>query len=267
MNATLMKVGKSALKWTSKHSPELLAGVGVAALIGTAIFAAKAGPELKRISNTGRELMDEAKNDPESDPERLRQELRDIRKSMCIRYAKTLWKPATTVVIGSIAIIGSNRLKHKALVGMTGAYLTTVQEMKDLKDSIKELKLLNKNQEQKVRDKMAEKKVERAVKNKQPVVISSGGGDDLFIDDWSGQIFKSTSTNVEQACIELNHQMLREDSVTMNDFYYRLGIPEVPSGDLGFESVDGPVEVEFGSVLKDGKAYITVGFSRSPILV
>lgn len=264
MNTSIAnKIGKRILKISAKYSPEILTGIGVVSIIGTAILAAKAVPKLQKANNIGKELIEDTENDPDLTPIERRSDIWEIRKSMYIRYAKALWKPALSGAVGIAAIIYANRKQHKTIVGLTSAYALTVQEFKDFKEAARELKLLNKNKEEKIRDKIAEKKVNKAVNSKQPIVLT--GGDDLFIDDWSGQMFKGNSVDVEKACIELNHQMIREDRVTMNDFYYLIGIPEVPSGDLGFESVDGPLELIFGTALKDNKAYITVGFNREPM--
>lgn len=263
MNTDLiLKTGKNALKVLTKHRSEILAGVGVLSIVSTAILTAKAVPKVQKTKQICDEMEEDAEKNAES-AEELKQELREIRKIRFIRYARDLWKPVCSGTAGCVAIVLSVRSYRKTISGVTGAYILATQEIKDLKDAARELKIVNKNQEHKIREKVAEKKVDRALKKNKPVVFV-GNGEDLFIDDWSQQIFKSDMKTVNEACIKLNYQMLNEDTVTMNDFYYLLGIPQAPCGDLVFDSIDGPLELDPDTVLKDDKAYIVCKFNRMP---
>ena len=264
--ATLQKACRGFMKKASKHSPAILAGIGVVSIVSTAIFAVKATPKATQVLDEGKDDIERIKEDDDFTEDEKKLEIREIRKQMCIEFAKLYWKAAANAALGTTAIIFAYRTQNKRNLALSAAYALAAQELTDWKETARELKILNKGNEQKIRDKMTEKKVERA-KDSNKQVIFTGTGEDLFIDDWSGQVFKSSVVEVEKAVNEWNSQMLMYDQVTLNDLYYLLKIPEVPAGDLGFESGHGTVGVIFGSSLVGDKAYITMGFDRQPTIL
>ena len=257
--AGLQKVFKSAIKSASKNAPLIMTCVGVVSIVSTAILAVTATPKAMDVIENGRDILD--------DKEITAEEAKQVRKQMILRIAKCYWKPAASAALGITAVIFANRIQHKRYLGLASAYAISIKELADWKETARELKLINKNGEQKIRDKLAEKKVKEAKDKPKQQVIFTGTGDDLFMDEWSGQIFKSSVTEVDRAVNDWNGKMLREDQVTLNDLYYLLGIKEVPAGDLGFEASYGLVDVVYGSALVDGKAYITMAFDRQPRLL
>ena len=272
MNSTAIKqMVKKATKSASKHAPVILIGVGVASIVSTAVLAVMATPKAVKVLDDGHDEIDKISNDDHIDEKEKTAEIKEIRKEMCKQFAKLYWKAAANAVIGGTAIIFAYRTQKKKTIAISAAYSIAAKELLDWKETAKELKILNKNNEQKIRDVMAKKKVDR-VKKKQETdktsskVIFTGKGEEYFIDDWSGQVFKSSVTEVQKAVNEWNQQMLTYDQVTLNDLYYILGIPQVPAGDLGFESGHGCVEVIFGSTFVYDKSYITMGFDRQPML-
>ena len=258
MAINLQGIFKSVSKTMVKHSPEILTGLGIASIFGTAALAVAATPKAIAVKDLADEQVDhiESQDGPKED-------IREIRKAMYIKMAKLYWKPAVTAAVGTTSLIFAHKIHTKRHLALASAYAITAKELSDFKEAARELKVLNKNNEQKINDHLVKKKVERA-KSKNKEVIFTGQGEDYFVDNWSGQIFKSSTIAVEKAVNELNSKMLREDQVTLNDLYYLLGIPEVPAGDLGFEASHGMIEVVFGSSLIDGKAYITMEFDRLP---
>lgn len=265
MNKAVNKIIKSATRTISKYSPQILAGLGVASIVSTAVLAAKAAPKAHEISENAKDQIEriQEKDLPE---EQKKDDIREVRVAMYKRMAKLYWKPVLSGAIGATSIILGTHVQNKRHAALASAYMISVKELADFKEAARELKILNKNNEQRIKNKIVDKKVEKANENKSQIVFT-GKGEDLFIDDWSGQIFKSSTVDVERAVNEWNAKMLREDQVTLNDLYYLLNIPEVPAGDLGFESGHGPVEVIFGSSLVDDKAYITMGFDRQPMIL
>lgn len=257
--AGLQKVFKSAIKSASKNAPLIMTCVGVVSIVSTAILAVTATPKAMDVIENGRDILDDEKITAE--------EAKQVRKQMILRIAKCYWKPAVSAALGITAVIFANRIQHKRYLGLASAYAISIKELADWKETARELKLINKNGEQKIRDKIAEKKVKEAIDNpKQPVIIT-GSGDDWFMMEWTEQIFKSSITDVDRAVNDWNSQMLREDQVTLNDLFYRLGLREVPAGDVGFESAYGLIGVVYGSALVNGKAYITISFDREPRLL
>ena len=273
MNSVAIKqVLKKATKSASKHAPVILIGVGVASIVSTAVLAVIATPKAVKVLDDGKNEIDDISESEELTEVEKNDEIKEIRKEMCKQFAKLYWKAAANAVIGGTAIVFAYKTQKKRTLAISAAYSLACKELLDWKETAKELKILNKNNEQKIRDAMVKKKVERAKKpdskdKTSSKVIFTGKGEEYFIDDWSGQVFKSSVTEVQKAVNEWNQQMLTYDQVTLNDLYYILGIPQVPAGDLGFESSHGCVEVIFGSSFVDDRAYITMGFDRQPMLL
>lgn len=269
--AMLTRSCHAAMKKASKHAPALLVGVGVVSIVSTAILAIKATPKAVEVLDKGKRDLDLVENlDPEyHEDEEKKREIWEIRKRMCKQFAKIYWKTAANAAVGVTAIIFAYKTQQKRTLAISAAYALASQELIDWKEAARELKIMKKGDEQKIRDNLVKKKVERSEKSRAAGqnVIFTGSGDDLFLDEWSGQVFKSSVVEVEKAVNAWNAQMLNEDEVTLNDLYYLLGIPEVPAGDLGFESGHGTVGVIFGSSFVNDRAYITMGFDRQPMIL
>ncbi len=67
----------------------------------------------------------------------------------------------------------------------------------------------------------------------------------------TGREFYSTPTKIREVMNTINHKMMRENYVTLNDIFYELGL-ELVKEDRTFESEHGLIEVDFEPILGEG---------------
>lgn len=73
------------------------------------------------------------------------------------------------------------------------------------------------------------------VNNNPPVdgeIISTGQGDTLCMDAWNGRYFYSDIEVLRRAAIDLSRTVLDGETVSLNDFYDRINLPQTKNGDF-----------------------------------
>ena len=83
---------------------------------------------------------------------------------------------------------------------------------------------------------------------------------------FSGRYFKSDIEKIKKAECELNRQMLDDMYVSLNDFYYEIGLDSVKLGDeLGWNVDSGYIDLSFSSQLaSDGTPCLVIDYSVAP---
>lgn len=240
----------------SKHSPEILTGIGIAGMITTTVLAVKATPKALK-------LIDEKKEELGLEPDD---------KLTPVETVKATWKcyvPA--VVAGATAtacLIGASSVNARQKAALAAAYNLTATTLAEYKDAVVET--IGEKKEQFVRDKVAEERIKKEPLN-QSTVIMTGDGTTRFLDRFSGQRFVSDIEKVRRAVNELNARMLEgDDYVSLNEFYYELGLDGVEIGDdLGWnvskDGRKGMIDVDFSAqVDHDGKPTIVLEYLVAP---
>lgn len=266
MNGAMIRAGiQTVTKALQKNAPAIAAGIGVASIFTTAVLAIKSTPEAHAVTEDGKAALEEAR-EVYSDPEEYKQECKQIRKTMAKQYVKLYWPAAASAAIGTASIIFSHRVSTKRNMALASAYAITLSEYREFRKQAREMKLISPEKEHQIKDNINKKRIIES-KN-EPILGVSGSGRELFFDSWSGQKFYSTVNEVTKAVNEFNFELNREMDKPINDLYYKLGIRQVPAGDLYYDCDHGPIEVSFGSVFieEDGKSYITMDFDREPRL-
>lgn len=87
----------------------------------------------------------------------------------------------------------------------------------------------------------------------------TAANEDVFLDVFTGREFVSSKSAIEFVCSELSVAAVTGDTITMNDIYYELGLPQAKAGEkYGFTTAFKPVFTpEFNS---DGKSVTAVDF-------
>lgn len=82
------------------------------------------------------------------------------------------------------------------------------------------------------------------------VILTEKGGNTICYDVISGRYFKSDRDKISRVVNELNRRMRDEMYITLNDFYYELGLDGTKMGDmLGWNIDKGYIELAFSSHL------------------
>lgn len=253
MNKPNMSVFFKNVKMTmTKHSPEILTGLGITGMIATTVMAVRATPKAL-------ELIEDKKEELELQPDE---------KLHPVDMVKATWKcyvPATiTGVTSAACLIGASSVNARRNAALATAYNLSAAALSDYKEKV--LETVGEKKEQIIRNKVAEENINREPVN-QSAIIVSGNGNTRCFDTITKQRFTSDIESIKRVVNELNRRMVNgEDYISLNDFYSEIGIDPVSIGDdLGWNVTRGLIEVTFSAQLDtDGVPCIVLDYAVAP---
>ena len=145
MKEKLMKTYKKVELKAIKHSPEILAGVGVVGVVGSLVMACKATTKLSDILEDSKEQLDKIK-EVAADPayeEKYSQD--DAKKDTTITYVQTamkvtkLYAPSVILCASSLGcLLASNNILKKRNAALSAAYMTVDKSFKEYRKRVAE---------------------------------------------------------------------------------------------------------------------------------
>ena len=145
MKEKLMKTYKKVELKAIKHSPEILAGVGVVGVVGSLVMACKATTKLSDILEDSKEQLDKIK-EVAADPayeEKYSQD--DAKKDTTITYVQTamkvtkLYAPSVILCASSLGcLLASNNILKKRNAALSAAYMTVDKSFKEYRRRVAE---------------------------------------------------------------------------------------------------------------------------------
>ena len=253
---TLSKVARDVRVSLSKHSPEILMGIGIAGMITTTVLAVKATPKAVR-------LLEEKKHELETDT------------LAPVEIVKTTWKcyvPAAVSGVASVAcLIGSNSVNSKRNAALATAYKLSETAFSEYRDSVTDL--IGEKKEKNVRDKVSEKNIKENPVTKTEIIMT-GAHKTLFFDPLSHRYFYSSIEAIKRAENQLNKEIITDPfdaGVSVNEFYDEIGIPRTSTGDsLGWNLRIGLIDI-YTSAQKieegeehEGEPCLVINFMNPP---
>lgn len=236
----------------SKHSPELLMGIGIAGMVTTTILAVRATPKALK-------LMDIKKQELELEPED---------KLTVGETVKTTWKcyvPAAVTGVTSVAcLIGASSVHSRRNAALATAYNLSATALAEYKEKV--IEEVGEKKERAIRDKVAEERIKQNPANSSTIIMT-GGGSTRFLDRLTNCRFESDIEQVRRIVNELNRQMVNGgDYVSLNEFYYELGLKGCSVGEeLGWNIINGLIEIDFSAQLDtDGVPCIVLDYTVAP---
>lgn len=242
------KIFKGAQIFVSKHSPEILTGIGIAGMITTTVLAVKATPKAMQ-------LIEEKKKTDRMD------------KLSPIDTIKVAWKPyipaAITGVTSVACLIGACSASTRRNAALATAYQISQTALTEYKEKVVET--IGEKKEEIVKDKIAKDRIEKKPVSKSEIFMTEKGNT-LCYDAISGRYFKSDIEQIKRAMNQLNKMILSNMYASLNDFYDELGLNHINLGDnLGWNVDDSIVDVEFSSqIADDGTPCIVMDYSKPP---
>ena len=239
---------KHAEIWTTKHSPEILTGLGVAGMVSMTVMAVKATP--KAI-----QLIEEKKREEQVDALSVGETI------------KVAWKPyipvALTGVFSTACLIGANSVNSRRNAALATAYKLSETALAEYKDKV--IETIGEKKEKEVRDKVAKSKVENNPPKSNEVILT-GTGKTLCFETISGRYFESDIDTIKRVENKLNHKLLRNDTLSLSEFYYELGLNATSiSDDLGWNVENGLINLYFSSQLTpDGEPCVVIDYETIP---
>lgn len=231
----LKRTIKSAERVLTKYSPGILTGIGIAGMIGATFMAVKATPKALYLIETKKEEAEAEKLTP-------------------VEAIKTCWKcyiPATlTTVLSAACLIGASTVSAKRNAAIATAYSISEAALREYQEKVVEV--VGEKKEKAVRDAVAKNQIERDPVTKSEVVVIDSNSNTLCYEPLSGRYFKSTIDKIKKAEIKLDRQMIQEMYVSLNDFYWEIGLDGTDLGDkMGWNLSKGYMDLSFSSQLAD----------------
>lgn len=239
---------KSIKASISRHSPEILTGIGIAGMVTTTILAVKATPKAIKLI----EAEKRAKHVDALSP---------------VDTVKTVWKcyiPAAMTGVSSIAcLIGSNAINAKRNAALTTVYTLSEMARNEYKEKV--IETIGEKKERTIKEKVDAERIKKDPVSKKEVIITEKGTT-LCYDHVFGRYFKSDIDIINRAMNKINREIVINMYASLNDFYAELGLSPVEMGyDLGWNIDDGTIEIEPSSQLADdGTPCLVIDYSVSP---
>lgn len=242
MNTAIIKTGaKTITKFVSRNSSAILTGMAVAGVGTTTFLAIRAtGPALERIRNENAETPLEK-----------------------VRAAWIFYIPTFVSALITIAcIIGADRINSKRAAALAGLYSISEKALKDYQDSVVE-EFGEKKAEQ-IKDAIAKKEVDNTPINDSTIVFT-GKGDVLCLDSLSGRYFMSKIEDIRAAVNDMNKLIIDQVWITLNDFYYELGLEATGLGSSVGWDLEHMIDIDFSSqITADGTPCLVLVYRQMP---
>lgn len=243
----LINIGKKKL---TDNAPEVLIGVGLAGMLTSTIMAVKATPKAMDIIKEEEDYLN-----------------RDLTKAEKVKLA---WKPYVPAAIGYCAsaalIIKANNVNNARSAMFAGAYKLSEQALLDYKDKV--IETIGEEKEREISDKVVKDRFNSVPKTQPASEVIYGTGQCLCHDPLSGRYFNADMDKIRRVENDLNYRLMKENMVSLNEFYTELGMECTEMGfKYGWNIDDGLIEVRFTSIITDdNKLCLVVSFARSPRL-
>lgn len=245
MKSNLLTTVKSGV---TKHSPEILIGLGVAGLLGTTILAVRETPKVLKLLYKKKEEL-------------------DVEKLSVKDTVKTVWKnyiPCAVLAVTSVAcIVGASNISARRNAALAAAYAIGNKAFSDYKEEV--INLLGEEKDKEIKERVADKRLkEDAISSKE--VFITDVNEHLCYDEITGRYFKSSQNKIKEAQNVINDRLRDEMWVSLNDLYYELGLPNVRVGDdLGWNVDDGYLDIILSSrIAEDGTPCLTLDYAVGP---
>lgn len=249
MNSGLSNFFKQLHSSMKKHSPEILTGLGICGMITSTVTAVRATPKALI-------LLDKKKKEEKKEK---------LKKSEVI---KTTWKCyIPSVITGVISIgclIGASTVNYKRNAALATAYSLSESALKLYQEKV--IETIGEKEEQKVKDAVAKERIDRTPVVSKEVIITEKGNT-LCFDTISSRYFKSDVETLRRAENEINRRLYNELYITLNEFYYEIGLTSTKIGDeLGWSiNSSGPIKLSFSSQLAaDDTPCLVVDYETLP---
>ena len=215
-NLSLAKIAHDVRSSISKHSPEILMGIGIAGVVTTTVLAVKATPRACQ-------LLEEKKREL------------DVDELTPVETVKTAWKcyiPAAISGATTIAcLIGSHSVSARRSAAAAAAYKLTESAFAEYRGKVTET--LGEKKERAIRDKVSEEQVKSHPVNKTEIIVT-GRGKTLCFDPLSSRYFYSDLEKIMRAQNTINNRIICDafdSGATINDFYDEIGLPPTDVGE------------------------------------
>ena len=235
---------KSIQKVIGRKSPTILTVLSIGGLLATVALAVYETPKVLTLIDDERHLRKE-------EDKRNNVEPQDMTKFEIVKLVWPIYIPAILMGTATIAsIIASNTINTKRNAVLTGAYFLSETALKDYQAKV--IETIGVNKAKLIKDSIAQDKVNKTKKDSKTIIMT-GNGDTLCFDTISGRYLRSSMDKLKKAENEINHKLISEMWMSLNEMYDYIGLPHVDMGNAqGYDlGNDGLLEFDFNTCMSD----------------
>ena len=231
---SIAKIGKMGLTAMNRNLPSILTGAAIAGLVATVWATYKAAPDIKSAINGAK--MNKAEQNGHDDSEIIieAEETKLNAWETFTAVAPYVWKPAVCGTFTVGCIVGAQILNVQRLGVLSLAYKVSEGKLKEYEAKAKEI--FGEEKANDLHDAVVKEAAAQTPVNEK-YIVHTGKGKQLFVDLVTGQTFYSSKEAVLDAESYINQRIASGDSMTINDFYCRMGLEEIKYGDALYWSV------------------------------
>lgn len=239
------KVIKTAVKgreFIRKDSPQILAGLAVVGYAGCVVSAVGATTRAERLLKNLEEkntIIDGDKICPWSPTNKE-----------IIKHVWKLYIPTAVLFVASTAsLIFSNKISLERQIAIAGLAAMNEDKFKIYQQKVTEL--VGEKKEGEIKNETVK---ELASRTPDKTIVTTGKGDVLCYDAYSGRLFNCDVEFMRRVQNDLNVPItLYNEFITLNDFYTAIGLASVKHGDEFGWDIDVPINLHFESYLTEDK--------------
>ena len=224
-------------KFIVKHAPTILTSVGILGYAGATAFAINEAPKAKKA------LEDLKKEKPDAN-------LFDKAKTILPIY----WPMGTMFIASTGCVIFAHRMDLKRLAELIALYKLSEDKNGRIEEEMR--KLLGNTKTEEILD-ASEKDIVKSAPLSDQLIIQTGKGNTRFMDGLTRQRFNSSPQAVGEAFNNLNHRLMIDNTVCVNELLDELGLlPMDPKYVLGIDVGGGQLGDRLGWRLDDMSSLI-----------
>lgn len=251
-SALFQRAGKVA----ANNSPAILTALSVSGAITSVYLAAKGAFQAAEIIREAEDHRNETNAIDGGDIPEI-----DFKKK-----AELTWKvyiPAATCLAMTVtATICANRVSERRAAAMASAYAFAEKSFKEYRE--KTVKKVGKTKEQAIRDEIVQDRVDNAKPSQTVIMLSAQDGSQLCWDMWTGRYFVSDMETIRKAVNDFNQDVINSSYGSLSEFYQLIGLENTKESDNIGWTTDALLEVNYTSVLRDGRAVLAIDFHNRP---
>lgn len=230
----LIRTSKNLGGLISKNSPAIFSGLGAAGVITTAVLAVRATPKAEQLIAKENDRLGYSPTQKDK-----------------IRVAWRCYTPTIGVGTATICcIVCANCISNRRAAAIGSLYGITETALREYQRKVEET--IGERKATVLRDSITDDHVKANPPNLKELIIT-GRGETLCYDDLTGRYFKSSIEDIRQIVNNLNKRLLTEMFVSLNEYFYEIGIAGTKLGDMiGWSVEKGLIDVSFGSHITDG---------------
>lgn len=246
---------KTALRFTERNASTILTGVGVMGVLSSIAAGITVTPQACKLIDLEKEELAKDLGIPKDEVV--------LPKVEVVTLVWKLYIP--TAVLGALtigSIIWANRIGAEKAAALAGLYAISEKALKEYQEQV--VKEIGEKREQKVKDDIAQNKLDQNPVN--PGLVLVGEGETLVFDSLSGRYFKSSMEQLRRIQNDFNRDLLIEDYMTLNQFYDAVGLEHTSLGDdIGWSTEFGLLNMTFSAkVASNGKPCLVLGYAVGP---